>query len=124
MMQRIALSTIALIVMMPAILQANEREFRQQLLQQLPTLWQLYRPVCLMALPADIQLRTDNRMRWLDERMQGQGLARAFERSSAPTMTLVWRQAAWKRMQLLEQQALEAHSENSWCSPWRKRFNI
>jgi len=90
--------------------QANNQRLLEQLSTQVQPLWRNYRPVCRMAQPADMQLRSGPRLAWLDTQMEASSLNAALQQVGAPVLTAVWQKPAWRRMQQLEAEAL-AQSE-------------
>jgi len=86
---------------------ADGKRQLEQLSSQVPTLWQNYRPICVMGLEAEKQLRVDARLQMLDIRMSSEELQSALNSVGAPVLTAVWQKNAWQRMGLLELQALQ-----------------
>lgn len=104
----IAMRLISLVAILTTSLSwADDQRLRQQLAEQLPVLWQHYRPVCVMALAPELQLRVDNRLLILDEQLVPGVLNQSLDSVGAPVLTSVWKNPAWRRMALLEQQALQ-----------------
>lgn len=86
---------------------ANGKQQLDQLTSQVPILWQAYRPLCIMGLEADKQLRVDDRLQILDTQMTGLTLKDDLQNTGAPVLTSVWQKPAWQRMAILEKQALQ-----------------
>ena len=99
--------TFVLSTVVTSISWADGKRQLEQLSSQVPALWKNYRPICVMGLEAEKQMRVDTRLQMLDLRMSSDELKSALNSVGAPVLTAVWKKSAWKRMGLLELQALQ-----------------